>query len=276
VYDHSSGSLIGNGAHYISLHHNLYAHNDFRNPNLTGDLVTLGDEVTYYDLVNNVIYNWYQLATATKGNAKVNIIGNYYKIGPNTLDYTDHREVVYYERLETHLVYMDGNIGPNCLAGCDPDKDWDHMIGSSGGDHECYWSGDECLSSEALAPFNLPPVTTSSAQEAYDDVLAGAGATLGLNGDGTFFWRRDAVDERVINDVINGTGAIIDLPADVGGFPTMDPGTPYPDADHDGMGDAWEALHGFNSSSYADNALDADGDGYTNLEEFLNGTDPRS
>jgi uncharacterized protein (DUF1800 family) len=48
-----------------------------------------------------------------------------------------------------------------------------------------------------------------------------------------------------------------------------------PDADSDGMPDAWETLHAFNSASDADALLDADSDGVNNRREYLAGTDPR-
>ena len=41
------------------------------------------------------------------------------------------------------------------------------------------------------------------------------------------------------------------------------------------MPDEWEIRHVFNPTQPLDNNMDADGDGYTNLEEYLNGTDPR-
>jgi len=46
------------------------------------------------------------------------------------------------------------------------------------------------------------------------------------------------------------------------------------DLDHDGMDDAWEVAHGFDPSNQADAIEDADGDGHTNLQEYLAGTDP--
>jgi hypothetical protein len=48
------------------------------------------------------------------------------------------------------------------------------------------------------------------------------------------------------------------------------------DADGDGMGDAWEAAFGLNPASAADAALDRDGDGQSNLAEWLAGTLPDS
>jgi hypothetical protein len=48
------------------------------------------------------------------------------------------------------------------------------------------------------------------------------------------------------------------------------------DSDRDGMPDAWETAYGFNPNSDADAHQDADGDGFTNLQEFLAGTGPHS
>lgn len=47
------------------------------------------------------------------------------------------------------------------------------------------------------------------------------------------------------------------------------------DTDHDGMPDAWETANSFNPDSSLDAQLDADGDGQSNLAEFLAGTAPR-
>lgn len=46
------------------------------------------------------------------------------------------------------------------------------------------------------------------------------------------------------------------------------------DADHDGIPDDWETRYGLKPGDPADGVLDSDGDGMTNLAEYLAGTDP--
>ena len=48
------------------------------------------------------------------------------------------------------------------------------------------------------------------------------------------------------------------------------------DSDKDGMPDVWEDAHGFNKFDPSDATQDADGDGLSNRDEFLAGTDPRN
>jgi pectate lyase len=261
---HSKGVLLGgyasdenkdkSGAGNISFHHNLMAHNGERNPYIETSGVI--------DVVNNIAYNpfgtfshidmVYQLAPDL-----VNYIGNYYKPGPNT-------EVKYGIRALNPGtpgagIFVHGNIGPQRENDSLPeiniiDPDSRQFIVSK--------------------PFPAETITTTTALQAYDQVLAGAGANMGLNCDGTFFSRRDAIDTRIVNEVIDGTGKIIDDPSEVGGWLTIPPATPCTDSDHDGMSDSWEQKNGFNPADPSDDSIDADGDGYTNIEEFLNGTNP--
>ena len=102
-------------------------------------------------------------------------------------------------------------------------------------------------------------------------MLAHAGATLP---------RRDAVDTRVIDSIRTGqfataTGIVKD-PMEVGGYPeyTFKAEQVLPDTDGDGMPDEWEVVHQLDPNSGTDGSRDADKDGYSNVEEFLNGTDP--
>ena len=47
------------------------------------------------------------------------------------------------------------------------------------------------------------------------------------------------------------------------------------DTDGDGMSDEFETANGFNPAVPGDGELDEDGDGSTNVEEEISGTDPR-
>lgn len=90
-------------------------------------------------------------------------------------------------------------------------------------------------------------------------VLARAGA-----------WPRDAVDARVVEGVRRREGRIIDSQANVGGWPELARGTPWIDADGDGMPDEWERARGLAPEDATDGPADPDGDGWTNLEDWLN------
>jgi hypothetical protein len=102
-------------------------------------------------------------------------------------------------------------------------------------------------------------VTYDPAPRALGRVLARAGASL----------RRDPVDERVVASVGAGTGRLIDTPAEVGGYPALAAGTPWKDSDGDGMPDAWERQKRLDPADPADGNADPDGDGFTELEEWL-------
>ena len=154
---------------------------------------------------------------------------------------------------------VQGNVGPGRPKNSQPDSNWVDA-GSR--------------SFIVTTPAAAPSVTTTDAQTAYNDVLAEAGNNRGLNCDGTWFSRRDAIDTRVVNDVKNGSGKIIDDPSQVGGWLTIESAVPCTDSDHDGMPDVWELKNGLNPNDPSDGSKDMNGDGYTNLEEFLNGTNP--
>ena len=87
--------------------------------------------------------------------------------------------------------------------------------------------------------------------------------------------KRDGVDLRIIADVRNRTGHIIDSQTQVGGWPNLESAPAFIDSDNDGLPDDWEIKHGLDPTNNLDNNLDNDGDGYTNIEEWLNGTIPQ-
>jgi pectate lyase len=240
---HSAGLLIGDSSYHVSIHHNLLAHNDFRSP-----LISDGGT---HDIVNNVIYNWGVLPAEiidNDANTFLNFIGNFFVPGPDT-------QPGPYEILfpgGNPRIYVEGNIGPHRT---DEDVDDWALVGFGWGEE-----GVAPMAYRSLAMFPVPPITIMSAAEAMEKVLEQAGATRPV---------RDAVDRRVVEDVKNGTGSIIDSPEEVGGYPNLETGTPPEDSDHDGMPDEWEWTMGLDPWDATDGAEDLDRDGYTNLEEYL-------
>ncbi|MHC4627668.1 MAG: pectate lyase family protein, partial [Planctomycetota bacterium] len=240
---HSAGLLIGDSSYHVSMHHNLLAHNDFRNP-----LVSEGGT---HDFVNNVIYNWGVLPaeiTDYGSNTFLNFVGNYFVPGSSTNE--GPYEILFAEG--NPKIYVEGNIGPHRP---DPNMDEWALVGFGWGEE-----GVAPVKYRSLKRFETPSIASVTAAEALDTVLTQAGATAP---------QRDAVDQRVVSDVKNRTGSIIDSPEDVGGYPELAGGTPPVDSDHDGMADDWERQMGLDPSDAADGDDDLDGDGYTNIEEYL-------
>ena len=194
----SGHNLIKYGATRITLHHNLYTQGS-RNPEMGG-----GD----VEFVNNVFYrnwsgNFENLSTIPPDTSPVrlNMIGNYYKAGSNQRIGPNYNEVYLYgDRPYSgqSSAYFLGNISPKRPNDTLPQTQHVEMDG-----------GGFAIASSR---HNFPQVTTVSAQQAYSDVLAGAGAMLPC---------RDAVDKRVIDDVINGTGAHISNESQVGGWSNL-------------------------------------------------------
>lgn len=110
-----------------------------------------------------------------------------------------------------------------------------------------------------ISEVDMPAVYTQSATDAYNKVLEHAGANL----------VRDAVDTRIINDVKNRTGALIDSQTEVGGWPAYTTYNVRQDTDKDGIPDYWEDLHGLDKNKHdaKEKTLDKN---YTNLEVYLN------
>src|SRR5207253_1575922 len=113
---------------------------------------------------------------------------------------------------------------------------------------------------QSSKPFPAPPVQTQSAAEAFELVLRNAGATRP---------RRDSVDGRIVSDVRNGTGKIIDDEREVGGWPAYASGEPPVDTARDGIPDEWKKARGLSPDDPSmASALNAAG--YTQLELYLN------
>ena len=81
--------------------------------------------------------------------------------------------------------------------------------------------------------------------------------------------RRDAVDQRIVKSVRDKTGKSRVAPD--GPWPDLAAGAAVlsPDADHDGMTDAWEKSHGLDPADPKDGPRTA-ANGYTHVENHLN------
>jgi hypothetical protein len=111
-------------------------------------------------------------------------------------------------------------------------------------------------------PAPVPPMTTHTAEDAYQLVISHAG---GLP--------RDRVTKRTIEEVINGTGqwgrnAPLE-PTDEWFLEGLQPLDPPMDTDDDGMPDSWEDSHGLNKQDPSDHS-DIMPSGYSAIEEYIN------
>jgi|GEM_PF-2685909 len=239
---HSKGSLLEWPV--LSLHHSIYAHNDDRNPKNKG----------VFDYRNNVAYNWGfdpYIAGDSGGMSYANCVGNYYIAGASTT--TPDGIMITRGNSNYHMYLYDNRIDSNRNGTKDGIDLGTGLI-------------DPLRPLTVMpVPFEYPHVTTTSPEVAYTQVLANAGCSVLASGS-----IRDSIDTRIVNDIINETGWIIFSYTDRGGLGTLAGGTPPLDTDQDGMPDAWEDAHSLNKYDASDRNGDPDGDGYTNLEDYLN------
>lgn len=137
-------------------------------------------------------------------------------------------------------------------------------------------SGKSCVKIKMDQPAPTGQVTTHSAAEAYEKVLAYVGASL----------YRDEIDARYMEEAKTGTATykgsitnspgIIDKVSDVKGYTETNFGTGSRpagfDTDKDGIPDEWEKANGLNPNDASDAltySLDAK-DYYTNIEVYAN------
>lgn len=246
----------GAGPHNFSAHHNFLANHWDRSPKFSGGNI---------DFVGNTIYNSRISSNLdpSRGILKVNYENNYFKRGPST-EWTGPPIRLYggkpdgtvWPYAAQSLLFAKNNVEtvlrPLLSVGSDND-----LIGTIHGG----WKSNVSVSQ----PFDYPNIhLEGDTHQISKAVIEKAGAS---------FPKRDAVDQRLAHEFKNGTGSIINDPLDVGGWPQL-PVQHRPsnyDTDHDGMPNAWETKNGLDPSDPTDGPKDRDGDGYTNLEEYLNG-----
>jgi hypothetical protein len=279
LLDPTQGLTAFEGVDRVSLHHNLFAHNQIRNPEITSGYA--------WEFINNVLYDapiaaselYDRISTVP---VEVDYIGNYAALpgnpptGPKQLrifKWSDEGSPVGFS------LFLDGNIGPSRPS----DGTQDTQIlqcrvlpcaGCAGEPCQAPYPGAWLRSAPRQAsPPNPRPVTIDY-NPAYRDLWTRTlhdrvGATLP---------DRDRVDDCIVDHVDTWSGSVIrglakGCAAD--GF-SLASGAAVADRDSDGLPDGYEAQHGgILDPDVADGTQDPDGDCYTNLEEYLNGTPPQ-
>jgi len=299
TYNHAFGGDWG--GRNTAFHHNLLACNTGRNPSIA---------MTYdFNFINNVLFNWRHRSVDGGGEQSLyNIINNYYKPGPATPD-----TPVRYRILQPSQSWSKANpvsrwgkayVAGNFVEGFPKvtADNWDGGVQFSkspdvnaNGEIARDRTDDRVQLMEIISkvrvdkPFPVPPVTIESARDAFQSVLANAGATLP---------RRDPVDERVIQSVrtgkvwaegreitptpmkglarnnigIAGNGIITDA-SQVGGYPEYK-GEPFKDLGPDGIPLWWKKKYQLDEKDAGLASKDLNGDGYTVIEKYLYGLDP--
>ena len=182
---HSTNMLISNGWRNISIHHCLFALSADRNPQIAGGV---GEEARVL-FANNVVYGCLESAWFW-GGIHANVIGNTI-VKPSTaydIELSSQASTV-----ASSLIHVSGNTNPERAF----------TVRHSPANTYTY----------VLAGFPLPMpahIMLSSAEDAYTNVLASAGALP-----------RDTSDARIVAHVLAGTGVIIDDPSEVGGYPDL-------------------------------------------------------
>ena len=282
------GNWGGSGA---SFHHNLIAHHTSRTPRLGPRYTTQLDE--RMDMRNNVIYNFGGNGCYGGEAMNVNIVNNYYKPGPGSptsikgkriagIGIRTESYIATYPAYEPTLhiwgkYYVDGNV--NATYSDVTEDNWTYGIYAQIDSTDC----DDTYTEETKdtikldEPIEFIVTTTHTAEDAYEKVLAYAGASL----------HRDSFDSLMVSDTRNGTATYTGSGLSSGFVNSQDDNKPddaddtwtaWPelsqydeitDSDGDGMDDDWETANGLDPTDPDDRNTYND-DGYTMLEVYLN------
>ena len=271
----------------IDVHHNVFANNTHRNPRVAARGIRM---------INNVVFNWFTRAGSSEKSAIVDYIGNIYQHGPLSRSVDGgpsdpaRPRFLWHDLTSSELVrvdpmdpsiYLAENIAPAVPSMVDPSNDNWAMIMES-------WTGDVRGTTPQLdlglrrnerlaeAPHSVS-ISTPDADQPLQ-LVANAGATQFLDETGQFQSYVDYVDARTMSGITTGNSRystksrIYKTANQAGGYAAFESQlhASYSDSDLDGMADAWESIHGLDLSTNGDE----DNDGYLNIEEFINGTDP--
>lgn len=226
---------ITDGTRNWTISHCLWTNNKSRNPKMK----------CYLQYYNNVVYN-YGIGIVGGHSAADNyqdVMNNYFITGPSSGSSNKYFD----QWTETDHLYSNGNYTD------------DNRDGKLNGRLITDYNGATPMQQPNLkcqAPMNLEP-----AEDAFYAVMEHAGASR----------VRDGHDLRIIEQLASlGTkGAFIANEQDVGGIGTLAGADAPADSDGDGMPDEWEKANGTDPDK-ADANGDADGNGYTNIEDYVN------
>ena len=218
---------------FISIHHNLFAHNSRRNPSVRDG---------FADIRNNVSYNFRGGINHDGGGGNnYNYVGNYMKRGPNSTGILPgvswgKNKFWWAEFQKGHKYFVK-----------------DNLLDGKPAPLPATITGGQLALTE---PMPAPKVTTHSTAAAYELVLKQAGA-----------FPRDAVTLRTIDEVRTGKGDWGRREPEGGLMAGLKAAQPPKDADRDGMGDEWEKKHGLDPAK--DDSAKVMDSGYTAIEVYL-------
>lgn len=287
----------------VTIAHNLSQHGEQRGINISvGTNPAKTGNTGQADIINNVLYNFIAeagLVSNQFASVYANYVGNAYLRGPK-YNATDGNYLIAIYSPGASLpfgfdIYSSGNVTPRSriaglfgqtttdptskVAGFIDHVDPTQVCGlNSLGTRDCAISGLGVVkdSRYALMPGQSAPSFLSreitNAEQAMRDVLTFAGANLCRDGA-----CRDNVDAMYIDDVRTCDTApyLFDSAwpstvAEAGGWALLQQGPAKLDSDNDGMPDEWERRFRNTNPNAWDANADADGDGYPNIEEYLN------
>jgi hypothetical protein len=236
--DHSMGLLVGDHAQRVSVIGNLFAHNRHRNPTAKA--------ATEIEILNNLVYNWgpnaLEIPSGAGAPMTAHAIGNVFIPGPDTVE----RPPIRLGDAGAGFAYfLADNLG---LTRPIPDMP-----------EAAIASGDGLASVRELPIFAGSEAIPAGDVEAH--VLATAGARLPA---------LDSTDARILSTVQERGGRIISSQDEVGGYHAPAVGSRRADCDEDGIPDVIEARMGADPTVF-DAHEDPDGDGYSNIETYING-----
>ena len=275
---HGFGIMMGNGN--LTFDHNLIVHNVSRN--FRGKIP--GTKTA--DFTNNVIYNWaYETAYGTIGH--LNYVGNTLKMGNGTTGGKRYVNVDSSTSPQNFKIYLSGNRMLNKDGSVYGDVTYDNWNGITVKDG----LGISKDSVKSMSAFEIisgggnisTAKTAESAEASYDHVIAFAGNGISTD-------QRTDVDKQCAYDVKTGSGYLTGT-ASYGSADSSDQANiskyqikcdtkyTYPapvltktitDTDNDGMPDEWETARGLNPGDPSDTDGDYCGQGYTNIEYYIN------